>query len=290
MKIGINASVFYKVGYSKYYGENTYKKLKEIGYSCVDLSALGDQNSLVCTLPEEESKALLLKEKSMADEAGIEIWQAHGPVKSLARALTEKELEDLLRHTKKSIRDCAIIGCKNLVVHPAMPFGWSDRGSEIAKDTFDFNVKFLTELSDYAKDYGVIICYENLPCIGYSISTPEEIIAVVDTVNRDNVKVCLDIGHLLAFSYSLKAGEEIRRLGNRIQVLHCHDTYGGADQHSFPQLGGTNWKEVAAALKEIGFSGVFSLEINFPDHLPEDLFEESCYFAYKLAKDVVKDI
>jgi len=288
MRIALNATTVGSAGCAKYWGENTYKKMKEFGYSCVD-NGLPCRNDILEMDPEERKK-LLTRERKLAEEAGLRIHQAHGPVLSMERALTEEENAGLLEKIKIAIECCTYLGCEYLVVHPFMPNGWSDRGTEIAKDTFEKNVAYLRELSDYAKPYGVTLCYETMPCIGFCISTPEEVAEVVRAVDRDNVKICLDIGHVTAFSRRLDVGPEMRKCGDLIKVLHVHDNYGSTDQHNLPGMGMIKWWDVMAALREINFDGVFSLELNFPNGFAEPIMEQYCRLAFNMANEIANGV
>ena len=288
MRIGLNAATMGSAGCAKYWGENTYKKMKEFGYSCVD-NGLPYRNDIL-EMDAEERKKLLTHERELAEAAGLRIHQAHGPVLSMERALTEEENAGLLEKIKTAIECCTYLGCEYLVVHPFMPNGWSDRGTEIAKDTFEKNVAYLRELSDYAKPYGVTLCYETMPCIGFCISTPEEVLEVVKAVNHKNLKICIDTGHVPAFSPSLKVGTEMRKCGDLIKVLHGHDNHGRADQHNCPGMGMIDWWDVMAALREINFDGVFSLEVVHPDRFSKPIFEDACRLSFAMANEIANGV
>jgi len=291
MLLGVNADSFGNSGFAKYWKEKSYEKLKEFGYSYVDFSILGNASSeLFKTFFNADAvtrKEMLSRERMLAEAAGLKFNQAHAPCLSLARALTEQETAALIDKIKIAIEGCPILNCKYLVVHPFMPNGWSDRGSPIAKDTFDKNVAYLQLLGAYAEQFDVTLCLENMPCIGFSISTPEEILEVLKAVDRENIKMCLDTGHLTAFSPKLHLGQEIRKCAKQIKTLHVHDNYGYADQHNFPGMGMTDWKDAVKALHEIEFKGVFSLELNFPDKFSEQVFESSCRLAVSMATEII---
>ena len=294
MQIGLNSDSFSKLGYSKYWGEDSFKMMKEFGYSAVDFSVLGNHETEFYKIfyggDAETRKAMLLKERGLIEEAGLKVHQAHAPCISLSRSLTEEEISGLMDKIKIAIEGCYTLGCKYLVVHPFMPNGWSDRGTKIAEDTFVKNVNYLRELSDFAERYGITVCLENMPCIGFSISTPEEVLAVLKAVDRENVKMCFDTGHITAFSYDLTVGNEIRKCGEAIKVLHVHDNHGRADQHNFPGMGMIDWTDAMNALKEIGFDGVFSLELVFPDKFSEPVFKNSCRLAADMAYEIVNGL
>lgn len=293
MLLGINCDSFSKIGYSKYWGEDSYKKMKEFGFSAVDLSILGNHttdffNSFYNSDKGTRNK-ILLHEKELAENTGLFINQVHAPCLSQSRALSEEETRGLIEKIKITIESAHTLGSEYVVVHPFMPNGWSERGSETAKDTFNKNVAYLKELSDYAKTYNVTVCYENMPCIGFSISTPDEILAVLKEVNRDNVKMCFDTGHITAFSKNMEVGKELRKCKDFLRVMHVHDNYGSYDQHNFPGMGIINWKDAIQALKEIGYNGVFSLELVFPDKFSLPVFESSCRLAADMVSDIVNE-
>lgn len=294
MLLGVSATRLGNGVFSKYWKEKTYEKLNALGFSCIDFTILTDTSSdfgkAFYSADKATREEILLREKTLIEKAGLKINQAHAPVISLERSLSDAEIATLLGNIKIAIECCKTLDCKFLVVHPFMPNGWSDRGTSIAEDTFTKNVSYLKELGEYAQAYDVTLCYENMPCIGFSISTPDEILAVLKAVNRENVKMCLDTGHLTAFSTELHLGQEIRKCGKQIKVLHTHDNYGYNDQHNFPGMGMADWKDGVKALHEIGFSGVFSLEVRFPNIFSEQVFESSCRLAACMAKEIVNGL
>ncbi len=58
-------------------------------------------------------------------------------------------------------------------------------------------------------------------------------------------------------------------MGKNLTVLHLHDNFGALndwfgemDRHLLPFFGCVDWKGTVKALREIGFDGVFSFEVN----------------------------
>ena len=287
MKIGVSACTSKESQFGRRWGEQTYEKLRSFGFTHVDFSVIGDFDSDYMTLPEEEALALVLREKELAEKAGMVIHQAHGPVIAHEQPYTEAELNKLIDGFKRCIRLCGAIDCGFLVVHPLMINGWSERGCEIAKDTFEQNVKVLRQLAEYAADYNVTLCYENMPCIGLSISHPHEVAEVVRAVDHPNLGVCFDTGHTMAFRCGKSIGDQIREIGSLIKVLHVHDTYGMADQHNLPGIGATDWDDLREALYEVGFDGIFSLELNRIHDFSLELFDELYRITYKMADEII---
>ena len=286
MKLGILASTLDKKGYGRY-GDDTYKKLKEFGFSATDLN-ICETNSEIYTLPQALSDKILLKEKRLAEQAGIEISQVHGPWRYPPRDNTEEDRAERIEKMKISIRAASVAGCKNWVIHPMMPFGTDDRGKPESEITREINIRFLRELLPVAKAYGVNICLENMPMLNFSISTPEEILGVVNEINDDSLRVCLDTGHVNVFK-NLNIYDEVLKAGNKLQVLHVHDNVISRDLHLLPYFGTLDWKAFAKALKEINFNGSFSIETTPPERLPDDIFEDITRALVKIMKYILSD-
>lgn len=282
MKIGIQTSTFDTEGYGRW-KDKTYDKLNEHGYSCTDFD-MSNTETPIYTLPEEEAKELLLKEKELAEKSGIEIVQVHGPWRWPPKDLTQEDRAERMEKMKKSIRLTSHIGCKNWIVHPVMPYGIEEAGTEDAEKTWNINIEFMTELLKTAKEYDVTICLENMPMINFSLAKPEDILRFVKTINDDNFKICLDTGHVSVFFISV--GDEVRRLGSEIKALHVHDNSFGVDLHSIPYFGIIDWDDFAKALKEINFEGCLSLETMPPRRLEDDMFEDMCHNMFTLAEKI----
>ncbi|MBE7060699.1 MAG: sugar phosphate isomerase/epimerase [Ruminococcaceae bacterium] len=281
MKIGIEFNIF-NSGYCRY-GDKKYIKLKEHGFSCIDFN-MSNTNTEIYTSPESDK--LLLREKALADDAGIEINQAHGPWRSPPRDGTAEERAERMDKMKKSIRSASLLGCKNWVIHPLMPLGADDTVTGNEKGTWEINLMFMKELLITAKEYGVTICLENMPMAKFSLAKPAAILNFAEEINDENFKICLDTGHASLFD-DLSLCDEVRRLGDKIKVLHVHDNKYGKDLHLMPYFGTIDWKAFAVSLKDIGYNGVFSLETSAPNTLPDFLFEKSSILLYEIANEII---
>jgi sugar phosphate isomerase/epimerase len=288
MDIGVNISRFKQRGHTSRYGENRYKMLKSQGFDCVDLGVANPTTPFFGNL--EEAEAHFLDEKRLADEAGIKIWQVHGLGHRPVKDATSEGRRENLELTERILRGCNLMDCKYMVMHPIMPLGDMDRLLDDNSETYRINVEYYKEVAKLAEKYDVIACLENMPCIDFSNSTPWHVLNIVEAVDSKYLQVCLDIGHVTAYDMSHKPEDAIRLLGDKLKVLHVHDNRWGRDMHMFPQYGMINWDEVAKALKDIDFKGCFSLELDFPDGLSDELFDESFRHLVKLSRDIVKDL
>ena len=121
--------------------------------------------------------------------------------------------------------------------------------------------KSLTELSSYT---GAFLCVEILPrsCL---CNTAKEAAKIVDSVNKPNVAVCVDVNHFL----QEKAEDGLKLLGNRVKTLHISDHDYIDERHWLPGEGKIEWQKVLSVLEEIGYTGVFSYEVEPEYTLPQ---------------------
>lgn len=281
MKIGVKKG---ETGYGRW-GNDSYKKMKQHGFDCADFQML-DTNSWIYTSPEEEVEIKMLHERKLAEEAGVLIWQVHGPWTVPVPEITPEGRIRHMENCKKSIRLTFALGSSNWIIHPVMPYGWNDVGYE--EETWKINIEFFSELVQYAKEYGVTICVENMPFKNYPISRPEEILKLSESINDENFKICLDTGHAKSFS-DVSVGDAVRLFGKNLRTLHVHDTVPGYDLHMAPYYGMVDWEDFLSALKEIGFEGVFNLEV-LPEKAGNDIFEMACKSLADISKEMTKNI
>ena len=247
MKLGATASLF------SCFGEERYKKMKEYGFDYADYGISGDLGSRT----EEEYEALILAEKALADEAGVTIHQVHGHWRYPPHDETKELRDQRAEWMRRAIRLTAKIGCKNWVVHVMMPFGPNDAGFD-DEAFLKINLDFFRELLPCAKENGVTICLENMPMKQLTYSTTAKTLEIIHMIDDENFKLCLDTGHEAIFG---NVGDAVRLAGKDLRVFHIHDNSGKRDDHWFPGMGVVDWKDFMAAVKEIEFDGVLSLEV-----------------------------
>lgn len=282
VKVGICAKDYER------WGEQRYQKLKEHGYTHIDYN-MADTETELYQCDDEKFQELLLTEKNRIESAGIGVSQVHGPWRWPAQDGTVEERKERMEKMKKSIRGTALLGCKNWVIHPIMPFGIQEKGTELAKETWKINFDFMSELLKYAKECGVTICFENMPMPNFSLGSPKEILKFVREMNDANFKICLDTGHIAVYE-GITPADAVRELGNEIRVLHVHDNNGREDLHMLPYFGVIDWEAFGQALKDIKFEGVFSFETAPPGKLPTPIFEEMCKLLVNIAKEICGEV
>ena len=264
MKIGISSDYYQNPNT----GMIDYEKMGRHGYECVDYDGLCNTAGPLYQMDEEALQAAMTAEKQRANAAGIQVGQVHGPW-PVDDTSAEKRAVNM-EYFKRCVRATAYLDGKNLVVHPMMPYGW---GAEDDKETaLQINTDFLTELTAYAKPYGVTVCLENMPFKAHTLSPVPAIAAFVKKLDIDNLRICLDTGH--SNLYPDNIGDMVRACGSYLQTLHVHDNHGESDEHQIPYLGNINWASFRQALKDVNYQGCMSFEVCFRCACPPDIMED----------------
>lgn len=287
MKIGI-ADYYYDLGCQVPVLER-YAKFRKVGFSCVDFNTARTETAFYTT-SEEELKGLIAQIRTQIEDAGLQVWQVHGPwcwppVKDMTpegRVVRAQEM-------KRSMLVAKLLGSKNWVVHPIMPHGIRDIPEQKEQETWDINKEFMSELLEYAKQLDVTICLENMPMRNFSMARPVKILKFVREMDDAHFKICLDTGHVVYFP-DLSLEQTVYDLAGEIRVLHVHDNGGEKDEHLFPGRGVADWTGFAKAMKDIGFDGVFSLETAPADELSGEAYEKELAALFSAARQIVSSI
>ncbi len=177
---------------------------------------------------------------------------------------TDPGEERKLELTRRYFRLCEILGAPYLVIHPRLfPDGIYGKKRE---EYIAYNVDFYRGFIPLAQKHGVVIGIENMfggdPETGalcpITFSTMDDIIECMDRLDSDRFAACLDTGH--ANIVGIPPHDAVRQLGKRLKLLHVHDNYGTRDDHMACTYGNIDWDAFLDALREVGYSGVFSAE------------------------------
>ena len=257
MKLGNSSTCFL----TRPDGGVNYKEARAYGFESIDFQEITSAEGLN-KRSEEELRERMLKEKKLADEAGIEIFQVHGPWPT--DDTTEESREKMLSAMKKGIFCASLLGASCYVIHPLMPCGW---GADDPIFAHDLTRSVLEELSDIAAPYGITVCLENMPFDAHKLSPIEETAKLVYEIDRENVGICLDTGHANFFGTS--GADMVRVCGKKLRCLHVHDNPGYADFHAIPYTrGNIDWQGFRTALKEIGYRSPLLLEAGIRKDMP----------------------
>ena len=227
---------------------------------------------------------------------GLKCIQTHAPY-YLWNDPNEYLDESFCRRYINAIKATAWLGAPYMVAHPVLVREGKEThyaDGDCLQQSLDYNFKFFSYLQPYALEYGVTIAIENVcgtNALRYRgipgvFTTAEKFHMLLDRLG-DGFAVCFDTGH--AYYSAENPAHFVKKLGNRLKVLHVHDNDGRLDLHNPLSFGYINWSDFIKALDEIGYDGVFSLEHKYT-HFTADtehllaLGELSC----AIARDIVK--
>ena len=253
--------------------EAELKEIKALGYDCVDFQSFCHTENIFFDGTVRDMEKLLKRIKIAAENAGIEISQTHGPWRWPPQDATEEDRSERFEKMVRSLEGTAMVGCADMVIHPVMPFG--DNQNPDPERFMEINLEFFNRLTLKAREYGVTIDFENMPMPALTLASPRQILDFAKQIDSPYFRVCLDTGHCTMLK--VDPGQAVREIGKQyLRVLHVHDNNGVSDLHWLPETGVIDWKNFSAALHEIGFDGVFSLETNVkPNGLePEELLRK----------------
>lgn len=187
-------------------------------------------------------------------------------------ARSARDLATLKRHMELSSRMGVRIG----VIHPGgeQPATFAEEIAERER-----RVERFRKLADHAAQFDFALAIENMTdrlrdassAVGQRRygATIEELHALIDAIDRPNVGICLDVGH--AWVQGIPMDEAVRQCGERLIATHIQDNDGTRDGHLAPTRGTIDWRPGIAALREIGYEGLFNLEIPGERGLPPEL-------------------
>ena len=186
--------------------------------------------------------------KQIGLDNGIVCNQSHAPFPSQM-----KVVNDML---KRAIECTAEAGAKVCVIHP-------DPEADCNK-----NKEMYLKLLEFAKDCNVKIATENMygwdavrnAATFAACGTAEDFLAHINAISDDYFVGCLDIGHAEMKGVGTSAVSIIKALGTHLQALHIHDNDLCNDSHQIPMSMKIECEPIVRALKEINYSGYFTLE------------------------------
>ncbi len=221
----------------------TFAMLKEAGFDGVELIS---PNALD---PDEVLKA--------RDETGIVIHGVSGaehwgsPLSSPDPAVVEKGLKAI----RQEIQDVKLYGGTTVLVVPAVVTKTVSH-----RDAYKRSQEHIRSLIPDAEKAGVTLAIEEV-WNKFLLSAPE-MAQYIDEFKSPAVAAYFDVGNVVEYGYPQ---EWIRELGKRIVKIHIKE-YAKPKRFSYELgEGEIDWKDVVAALREVGYTGWITAEVGMGD-------------------------
>lgn len=234
--------------------------------------------------------------KKRADSIGIIIGQTHGKMTGFVNDSSEDAA--LVKNTEYDCFATAVLGSDVCVVHNATSIFLGAKPDpelmhRLSLDMFKAilpyakrnGIKIATETFGDAVRYSACDFFGNMVEFERAYEAVEELKEL-----RDSFTACVDTGHSnKAMRYGNPTpAEVIRRLGKRVTVLHLNDNDTFTDQHKIPMTGTIDWNDVMDALDEIGYNGIYNMELNL-HHFGDNFLAETAEFAVKVMKNILRE-
>jgi sugar phosphate isomerase/epimerase len=168
----------------------------------------------------------------------------HLPYSDLNLASMNQPIWEETVRQMKSCLDLAHEFCRLAVVHPGH---LSPLGMQMPDAAWTQNILGLQQICDHAADLDMRIAVENMVNMPALLGRrPEEIVGILETVDRKNVGFIFDVGH----ANTNGNVEEFLKLKNLAIHAHIHDNHGERDEHLPVGFGTVPWPKVASALED----------------------------------------
>lgn len=264
MRLGINPAHFKKgaVGERNRNIFEAFDLCVNAGFKCFDF----------CPDPQDDIEKIT----DYLSSNKVDVIQHHIPFNRYAKKDYSEYSKDILSAMERG----HAVGSKIAVIHgDEFDFACMEYSKEAV---LEFNYRLFYPLVEYASKNGMQVAFEtvfedmNVPRF---CSDVNDLCALVDRYGTKTVGICWDTGHAKV-SYKDKQPDALKIAKDRVICTHVHDNVYSKDLHMFPFLGDTNWNELMAAFKEIGYKGDFTLELVY-DRLPDALAPDYIKLLHK---------
>lgn len=209
--------------------------------------------------------------KEIRDTTNLEL-SLHLPFSDMNLAGLNTGIRNEVLHQMKDYLQRASDFVKLAVVHPGY---LSPHGAQLPDLAWQTNIESLQSICDFAADFGITIAVENMPQVPKIFGKyPQEMLQMVEEVNRDNVGLTLDVGHANTMGLDKDKDTEImddflKMYKGRVSHVHLHDNMGKRDEHLPLGKGNVDWEHVMDSLSN--YKGRFVTEVNCVDEGLESL-------------------
>jgi len=255
----------------------TIERLADIGWKAVEISDEHLDMIMNSAAPDEA----IAKAKAAAARRGVATPQAHAHLSANVthedKAKRKAEADWVVRHFEIAAK----LGASNVVIHPGPGCGVVGRGD--AKRSLEANAEAFKRLSGKAGELGLNIGVENLfdtksnPGARRFGSEPGELLDLIELAGAPNLGITFDSSH--ANVQRLDIPGAVKAFGKLLICTHISDNDGSGDQHKVPGTGLIDWAALVEAFREIGYQGIFNLEVpgeRHPDKALQELKVKHC--------------
>lgn len=217
-----------------------FKLAFDVGFEGVEAQTVAD--------PKEADQI-----KEAADRTGLRIHSVMNmdhwkfPLSSADPAVVERSL----RGAETSLRNAKLWGADTVLLVPAVVNPATGYKEAYARSQIQ-----IRKLIPLAKELNVVIAIEEV--WNKFLLSPLEFAAYIDEFKSPWVRAYFDVGNVVLYGFPQ---DWIRTLGKRIVKIHLKDFDSKTRQFVPLREGSIDWPEVRRAIREIGFSGYTTVEL-----------------------------
>lgn len=279
MNVSISTNIFGR----RTFDASDLDKVVAAGFDTLDFCAYYHMDRAGEGFCQPDWKGWIRRLHDAAESRGLSFNQSHNAVFNYFTPCPARE-----QNTEcvwRIIEATAMLGASCTVCHPVLPVGMNPDDDACRH----MNREFFLRASDVAARFGVTVCVENMKDDRFFDGTVvrryctniNALIELVDSIDRENVKICVDTGH--AHFMGEHVDEAVVRAGRRLHALHIHDNDTWSDQHLLPFCGTIRWDRVAHALAEVDYTGDFTFEVqNSFARIAPELFIPHLHYARRM--------
>lgn len=257
--------------------------LKASGFDAVDFS-MCEYGRDTDWLAGDEAYRTMVCDMQAMQAAGIEVTQCHLPYVPGDVVFDDGAayVTEYLPVYENCLKACGAVGCPVAVIHLYFEAD--------AHRTFAANMSMLRTLLPLLQENNVVLAIENIYAGGSKyldshVTTADDILRYVETVNDPHVAVCLDVGHAIITKNN--PVDMVYRFGRHLVATHIHST-GRHDNHAIPGghakwLDPVNYEALSKALHDIGYTGTYNLEVAY-NYVPADAGKPFLMLAAAVAR------
>ncbi|ESW59380.1 MAG: sugar phosphate isomerase [Rhodobacter sp. CACIA14H1] len=252
MKLSFNTWVYsgFPVWVPSYPLEDVIKRLARIGYDAIEIGAAAphafpdylspQRRQEIRHVLDGEGIAVSSMLPAPGGGAGYNVASPDAPERSAAIEMYKK-VTDL----------CSEWGAPTLLYVA----GWQVFGTG-RPQALDWTTAALAEIADYAAAAGISVAVEPTSADSNLIDSCDDVIALMDAVNRPNVGAMFDTYHTL---YRNEVPSDyVYRLGKRLRHIHLADA-----NREPPGSGVVDYVSLIQSLRDVGYEGYLTMEIGF---------------------------
>lgn len=245
MKLGLINSAWSQTGRGLAYG---IRKTAAIGFDTIDIQA----DPLVLT--DVEQQVII----DTCAEVGLPIISVACVALGLAD-FNEAVRQFHINRCRRHVDLCAAFGATNLLLVVG-EYVWQQEVIP-PSEQWDAAVRAVRDIGQHARTLGVNIAIELEPFDLSLVNSVDTMVRFLDDVGMDDtVRANADISHLHLVSADPK---EVDRLRGRIEHVHLSDCNGQTHGDLPPGRGVTPIADYLAAIRDTGYDGVVSIELEF---------------------------